>query len=95
MVHGKETTEKIMEENITNGWTELKQLISEYEVPVLKNASGVSSAGVEARKGLRLLKVKAAELVKLMIVLDKARKTERAGRREAKKAAAEAATPAA
>jgi len=45
-------------------WTELKVLIESLELDVHKNASGNKSAGVRARKGLRLLKQRAADLVK-------------------------------
>ena len=47
-----------------NEWAELKVLVESLELDVHKNASGNKSAGVRARKGLRLLKQRAAELVK-------------------------------
>jgi len=47
-----------------NEWTELKVLVESLELDVHKNASGNKSAGVRARKGLRLLKQRAADLVK-------------------------------
>ena len=52
-------------------WGELKVLVEALEADVAKNARGVSAAGVRARKGLRELKVKASELVKLTVELDK------------------------
>ena len=45
------------------------------DLDVHKNANGNASAGVRARKGLRLLKTQAADLVKLTVELDKAKKT--------------------
>lgn len=55
-------------------WTELKALIDTLELDVAKNARGVAAAGVRARKGLRDLKNKAAELVKKTVELDKAKR---------------------
>ena len=55
-------------------WQELKVLIESIDLDVHKNANGNASAGVRARKGLRLLKSQAAELVKLTVERDKARK---------------------
>ncbi len=46
-------------------WNEIKLAVENLEVDVVKSARGVSAAGVRARKGLRLLKAKAQELVKL------------------------------
>ena len=59
---------------IVDKWGELKVLIESLELDVLKNANGNNSAGVRARRGLRLLKKEAAELVKLTIEEEKARK---------------------
>jgi len=53
-----------MSSSMLNEWTELKVLVESLELDVHKNASGNKSAGVRARKGLRLLKQRAAELVK-------------------------------
>jgi len=55
-------------------WVELKTLVEMTDLDVLKNARGVAAAGVRARKGLRLLKTKATELVKLTVQIDKAKK---------------------
>tara|TARA_Y100000593_G_C4191468_1_gene277126 strand:+ start:585 stop:758 length:174 start_codon:yes stop_codon:yes gene_type:complete len=52
-------------------WTELKVLVESLELDVHKNASGNKSAGVRARKGLRLLKQRAAELVKTSLETSK------------------------
>jgi len=55
-------------------WTELKALVDTLELDVVKNAKGVAAAGVRARKGLRDLKTKAAELVKTTVDLDKSKR---------------------
>ena len=59
---------------ILENWTELKALVEAAEVDVLKNANGNSAAGVRARRALRLLKGRSADLVKLTISEEKARK---------------------
>jgi hypothetical protein len=59
---------------VISKWTELKALIETLELDVVKNAKGVAAAGVRARKGLRDLKTKAAELVKTTVDLDKAKR---------------------
>ena len=61
--------------SIINEWNEIKVLIESLDVDILKNADGNASAGVRARRGLRLLKSKSADLVKLTIEEDKKRKT--------------------
>lgn len=63
-----------MVDQVTAKWDELKAVVTELELDVHKNASGNNAAGVRVRKGLRSLKVKAAELVKLTVELDKSRK---------------------
>ena len=55
-------------------WTEMKAVIDTLELDVAKNARGVAAAGVRIRKGLRDLKNRSAELVKLTITLDKAKR---------------------
>ena len=45
-------------------WSELKVLVESLELDVHKNANGNKSAGVRARKGLRLVKARASELIK-------------------------------
>ena len=60
--------------SILDQWNEIKVLIESLDLDVVKNASGNSSAGVRARRGLRLLKSKSAELVKSTIEEDKSRK---------------------
>ena len=59
---------------IIDKWNELKVLVETLELDVHKNASGNNSAGVRARRGLRMLKKEAAELVKLTIAEEKERK---------------------
>ncbi len=61
--------------DILDQWNEIKVLVESLDLDVVKNANGNSSAGVRARRGLRLLKTKSAELVKTTIGADKDRKT--------------------
>lgn len=63
-------------------WTELKALVDDLEFDVVKNARGVAAAGVRARKGLRGLKAKAAELVKTTVDLDKAKRASKPPRKK-------------
>tara|TARA_Y100001970_G_scaffold287106_1_gene410934 strand:+ start:3391 stop:3594 length:204 start_codon:yes stop_codon:yes gene_type:complete len=63
-----------MSNPVTEKWTEIKTLIESIDLDVHKNAAGNASAGIRARKGLRLLKAQSAELVKLTVELDKHRK---------------------
>ena len=60
--------------NILEGWSEVKALVEAAEIDVVKNAGGNSAAGVRARRALRLLKNKSADLVKLTISEEKSRK---------------------
>ena len=60
--------------DIIEKWTEIKTIIESIDLDVNKNASGNASAGARARKGLRLLKKEAAELVKMTVAADKQRK---------------------
>ena len=55
-------------------WNEIKTLVESLELDVTKNAAGNASAGVRARRGLRLLKSKSADLVKTTISEEKDRK---------------------
>ena len=63
-----------MSNNIIDKWSEIKVLIESLDLDVRKNAAGNNSAGVRARRGLRLLKASSAELVKLTIAEEKTRK---------------------
>jgi len=60
--------------NILEKWNEIKVLVDSLDLDVNKNASGNASAGVRARKGLRLLKKEAGELVKATIEQEKSKK---------------------
>ena len=60
--------------SILEKWNEIKVLVDSLDLDVHKNASGNSSAGVRARKGLRLLKKNAADLVKATIEEEKTKK---------------------
>ena len=60
--------------HIMDQWNEIKTLVESLEVDVAKNAAGNASAGVRARRGLRLLKTKSADLVKTTISEEKTRK---------------------
>ena len=64
-----------MEDNkILSQYHEIKALVEALEFDVTKNAHGTAAAGVRARKGLRTVKTKCSNLVKLMIELDKSEK---------------------
>ena len=63
-----------MSNPVTEKWAEIKTLIESVDLDVHKNAAGNASAGIRARKGLRLLKAQAAELVKCTVELDKQKK---------------------
>ena len=57
--------------NFLDNWKEFKVLVESLDLDVHKNANGNKSAGVRARKGLRLIKKQAAELVKSSLSADK------------------------
>ena len=59
---------------VLDKWNEIKVLIESLDLDVHKNADGNASAGVRARKGLRLLKKESSELVKLTIQKEKSKK---------------------
>lgn len=52
---------------ILNKWEELRVLFESLEVDVKKTAKGNKTAGVRARKGLRLLKKASSDLVKVTL----------------------------
>ena len=58
-------------EMLVEKWNELKVLVESLETDILKNNSGNKSAGVRARKGLRLLKKQSSDLVKASLENDK------------------------
>ena len=55
-------------------WCEIKVLVESLELDVHKNANGNASAGVRARRGLRLLKTEVAGLIKQTIQEEKEKK---------------------
>jgi hypothetical protein len=57
--------------NIVDLWSEIRTLVESLDLDIVKNANGNASAGVRARRGLRLLKSKSAELVKTTIAEEK------------------------
>jgi len=63
-----------MSNQLLDSWSELKVLVESLELDMHKHASGNASAGVRARRGLRLLKNEAATLVKLSLDEQKERK---------------------
>lgn len=63
------------ENQVLAKWNEVKSLVDALELDIVKNSSGVAAAGVRARKGLRDLKSKVADLVKTTVELDKLNKT--------------------
>ena len=61
--------------SVVEKWNEIKVLVESLELDVHKNAGGNASAGVRARRGLRLLKKETTELVKLTIAEEKLSKS--------------------
>lgn len=59
---------------IVDAWNKVKTLVESMEIDIQKNAGGNASAGVRARRGLRLLKKEAAALIKSMVDVEKNRK---------------------
>ena len=59
---------------ITETWNKVKTIVESMDLDIQKNASGNASAGVRARRGLRLLKKEAAALIKSMVETEKSRK---------------------
>ena len=60
-----------MSDTVLEKWNEIKVLVESLELDVHKNASGNASAGVRARRGLRLLKTEVAGLIKQTITAEK------------------------
>ena len=52
-------------------WNELRVLVESLESDIVKNSKGNKSAGVRARKGLRMAKKVAADIVKLSLESDR------------------------
>ena len=67
----KEKTMSTETNDLLEKWEELKVLIESLENDIVKNNNGNKSAGVRARKGLRLLKTNASEIVKVSLAFDK------------------------
>ncbi len=65
------STEGLQTSELFQKWEELKVLVESLENDILKNVNGNKSAGVRARKGLRLLKNNASEIVKVSLTNDK------------------------
>jgi hypothetical protein len=65
------STEGFESSELFQKWNELKVLIETLENDIIKNVRGNKSAGVRARKGLRLLKNNASEIVKVSLSTDK------------------------
>jgi hypothetical protein len=61
-------------EFIAETWKRVKTLVESMDIDVQKKAGGNASAGVRARRGLRLLKKEAAALIKSMVEVEKDRK---------------------
>jgi hypothetical protein len=61
-------------DTITETWQRIKTIVDSMDVDILKSKNGNASAGVRARRGLRLMKKEASALVKFMIEDDKQRK---------------------
>ncbi len=57
--------------DILTKWEELRTLVESLEVDVKKSAKGNKTAGVRSRRGLRLLKRAAADLVKVTLETSK------------------------
>ena len=62
-----------MSDELATKWSELKTLVESLELDVLKQASGNASAGVRARRGLRLLKNEVSDLVRTSLEVQKVR----------------------
>ena len=65
------STEGFESSELLQKWSELKVLIESLENDIIKNVRGNKSAGVSIRKGLRLLKNNASEIVKVSLSTDK------------------------
>jgi hypothetical protein len=62
-----------MTDDIVRIWTEIRELVDTISPDIKKNVNGNASAGVRARKGLRTIKAKAAELTKLSLAISKSK----------------------
>jgi hypothetical protein len=64
-------SEQIERDTVKDSWEELKIILESVELDMVKNINGNKSAGVRARKGLRLLKKKAADVIRASVNADK------------------------
>lgn len=62
--------------NLKSKWEEIKVLVNSLDLDIAKQENGNASAGIRARKGLRLLKNEVAALVKESLETEKDRKSE-------------------
>jgi hypothetical protein len=62
--------------NLKSKWEEIKVLVNSLDLDIAKQDNGNASAGIRARKGLRLLKNEVAALVKESLETEKDRKSE-------------------
>lgn len=60
-----------MDEKLLAKWQEIKTLIEEMELDVIKNAKGNASAGIRSRKALRHMKSLLGEQIKLSLAVNK------------------------
>jgi len=58
--------------DLVTKWEELRTLFESIELDLKKNAKGNKSAGVRARRGLRMVKQAAADLIRFSKSLEKA-----------------------
>jgi len=52
-------------------FNEIKSLVESLELDAHKNATGVAAAGLRLRKGMRLIKIRAGDLIKITVERDK------------------------
>tara|TARA_B100000214_G_C23636298_1_gene476316 strand:- start:172 stop:393 length:222 start_codon:yes stop_codon:yes gene_type:complete len=71
MYKGVKMSDVEINDDLYNKWAEFKILIESLEQDILKNVKGNKSAGVRARKGLRLVKTTASDIVKTSLAHDK------------------------
>ena len=58
-------------QDLGQGWEDLKGLVEALEADVQKSINGNKSAGVRSRRGLRQIKSAVSELVKASLALEK------------------------
>jgi len=60
---------------VIDNFNEIKNLVKLLELDAYKNSNGNVAAGLRLRKGLRMLKTKVADLVRLTVEIDKKKNT--------------------